>query len=48
MGRLVGSERMEAEGMQKASGGAYAPAAHATTGNQSGVYQPPVYPPGNL
>lgn len=37
MGRLVGNERMEAEGIQKATGGAYAP---DTTRRQPGGYPP--------
>ena len=38
MGRLVGNERMEAEGIQKATGGAYAP--DTTTRGQAGGYPP--------
>jgi len=45
MGRLVGNERMEAEGIQKASGGAYAP--DSTMGVQPDTTRghPGVYPP---
>ncbi len=41
MGRLVGNERMEAEGIQKASGGAYADTQPGTTRGQPGGYPPP-------
>jgi len=47
MGRLMGNPQMEAQGIQKASGGAYAPAGN-TAPQQQQQQQPGAYPPANF